>query len=57
MNKDKIREQIYNYNYEINGLVKLARELGNKKPYDNFLIKQRMEMIEKLYKQLKDMED
>ena len=56
MTKCEIIQRINELNYEINSLVNLAKQLGNKKPYDNFMIKDRINLVEKLKKELDKME-
>lgn len=50
--KEELQKQINNWIYEINGLVRTAKQLGNKNPYDNFMIKDRIKIVEKLKKEL-----
>lgn len=57
MNKKELEERIHNLKYEIIGLYNLAKELGNKKPEQNFMIKERFELLQKLEKQLKESEN
>lgn len=54
--KEELQKQINNWIYEINGLVRTAKELGNKNPYDNFMIKDRIKIVEKLKKELEAIE-
>lgn len=56
MTKIEIIQRINELNHEICGLVQLAKELGNKKPYENFLIKDRIKLVNKLKKQLDELE-
>lgn len=53
----ELEEKIYNLKHEIVGLYNLAKELGNKNPQDNFMIKDRLELLQKFEKQLKGCED
>lgn len=57
MNKKELEERIHNLKHEIIGLYNLAKELGNKKPEQNFMIKERFELLQKLEKQLKESEN
>ena len=57
MNKKELEEKIYNLKHEIVGLYNLAKELGNKNPQDNFMIKERFELLQKFEKQLKECEE
>ena len=50
--KEELQKQINNWIYEINGLVRTAKQLGNKNPYDNFMVKDRIKIVEKLKKEL-----
>ena len=50
--KEELQKQINDLIYEINRLVRIAKKLGNKKPYDNFMIKDRIKIVEKLKKEL-----
>lgn len=56
MTKIETIQRINELNYEINGLVNLAKQLGNKKPYENFMIKDKINLVIKLKKQLEEME-
>lgn len=56
MNKKELEEKIHNLKHEIVGLYNLAKELGNKNPQDNFMIKDRLELLQKFEKQLKECE-
>lgn len=57
MTKKELEEKIHNLKHEIVGLYNLAKELGNKNPQDNFMIKDRLELLQKLEKQLKECEE
>ena len=57
MNKKELEEKIHNLKHEIVGLYNLAKELGNKNPQDNFMIKDRLELLQKFEKQLKECEE
>lgn len=57
MNKKELEEKIHNLKHEIVGLYNLAKELGNKNPQDNFMIKDRLELLQKFEKQLKESEN
>ena len=50
--KEEIQKEINDWLYEINGLIRTAKQLGNKNPYDNFMIKDRIKIVEKLKKEL-----
>lgn len=52
--KEELQKQINNWIYEINGLVRTAKQLGNKNPYDNFMIKDRIKIVEKLKRELEE---
>lgn len=56
MTKCETIQRINELNHEIVELVRLARQLGNKKPYDNFMVKDRIKLVEKLKKELDKME-
>jgi hypothetical protein len=56
MTKKELEEKIHNLKHEIVGLYNLAKELGNKNPQDNFMIKDRLELLQKFEKQLKESE-
>lgn len=56
MTKIEIIQRINELNHEICGLVQLAKQLGNKKPYENFLIKDRIKLVNNLKKQLDELE-
>lgn len=53
--KEEIQKEINDWMYEINGLVRTAKQMGNKNPYDNFLIKDRLEIVEKLKKEMEEL--
>lgn len=55
--KDELKKQINDWLYEINRLVKIAKQCGNKKPYDNFMIKDRIKIVEKLKKELEALQN
>lgn len=57
MNKKELEEKIYSLKYEINELCKLAKSMGNKNPQNNFMIKERFELLQKFEKQLKESEN
>lgn len=57
MTKKELEEKIYNLKHEIVGLYNLAKELGNKSPQDNFMIKDRLELLQEFEKQLKELKD
>ena len=53
MNKEELQTRIIELKGEIVALSKLCYELGNKYPENNFMIKDRLLLIEKLEKELK----
>ena len=57
MTKCEIKERINELNYEINKLVALAKLMGNLKPYENVLIKDKIHLVKKLEKELSKMEE
>lgn len=52
MNKEKIQNRIIELKGEIVTLSNLCKQLGNKQPEQNFMIKDRLKLIEKLEKEL-----
>lgn len=53
MTQEKIKERIINLRYEIISLTQTAIECGNKHPETNFLIRDRMKLLEKYLEMLK----
>ena len=56
MNKKELETKINELKQEISGLYKLALSLGNKNPQNNFMIRDRFELLQKLEKELKGVE-
>ena len=54
MNKEKLQNRIIELKGEIVTLYNLAKQLGNKKPEENFLIKDRLKLIQKLESEIKN---
>ena len=52
MNKEQLEERIIELNKEIHDLTNLCYQLGNKNPQDNFMIKDRLELLKKYKKEL-----
>ena len=56
MNKKELETKINELKQEISELYKLALSLGNKEPQNNFMIKDRFELLQKLEKELEGVE-
>ena len=54
--KEELQKQINQWAYEVNGLIKTMKELGNKDPYNNYMVKDRIEIIKKLQAEVKELE-
>lgn len=54
--KEELQKQINQWAYEVNGLIKTMKELGNKDPYSHYMVKDRIEIIKKLQAELKELE-
>ena len=54
--KEELQKQINQWTYEVNGLVKTMKKLGNKDPYNHYMVKDRIEIIKKLQAELKALE-
>ena len=57
MNKEELKERIVELNKEICDLSNLCYQLGNKNPQDNFMIKDRLELLKIYKKELEDLEN
>ena len=57
MTKEELKERIIELNKEIYDLANLCRQLGNKNPQDNFMIKDRVELVQKYKKDLEVLEN
>lgn len=57
MTKKELEERIYELKYEINRLYNLAKSIGNKNLQDNFMIKERLELLQKFEKQLEELKN
>lgn len=57
MNREELKERIIELNKEIYDLANLCRQLGNKNPQDNFMIKDRVELVQKYKKDLEVLEN
>ena len=55
--KEELQKQINQWAYEVNGLIKTMKELGNKNPYKHYMVKDRIEIIKKLQAELKELEN
>ena len=55
--KEELQKQINQWAYEVNGLIKTMRELGNKDPYNHYMVKDRIEIIKKLQAESKELEN
>ena len=55
--KEELQKQINQWAYEVNGLIKTMKELGNKNPYNHYMVKDRIEIIKKLQAELKELEN
>ena len=55
--KEELQKQINQWTYEVNGLIKTMKELRNKKPYNHYMVKDRIEIIKKLQTELKELEN
>ena len=55
MNKEEIEGKIIELKGEIVTLSNLCKQLGNKEPEKNFMIKDRLELIKKLESELEDL--
>ena len=54
--KEELQNQINQWFYEVNGLVKTMQQLGNKRPFSHYMVKDRFEIIKKLQEELKELE-
>lgn len=54
MTKEELKERIIELNKEIHDLANLCYQLGNKNPQDNFMIKDRLELLKKYKKELEE---
>ena len=57
MNREELKERIIELNKEIYDQANLCRQLGNKNPQDNFMIKDRVELVQKYKKDLEVLEN
>ena len=57
MTKEELEERIIELNKEIYDLANLCRQLGNKNPQDNFMIKDRLDLVQKYKKELRELEN
>ena len=57
MNKEELEERIIELNKEVYELCKMCLMLGNKDYKNNFMIKDRMNLIEKYKKELEVLEN
>ena len=55
MNKEELQARIIELKGKIVSLYNLAKQLGNKEPDKNFMIKDRLKLIEKLEKELSEL--
>lgn len=57
MNREELKERIIELNKEIHDLANLCYQLGNENPQDNFMIKDRLVLLEKYKKELQELEN
>lgn len=57
MSREELEERVIELNKEIHDLANLCRQLGNKNPQDNFMIKDRLELLKKYKKELEELEN
>lgn len=55
--KEELQKQVNQWTYEVNGLIRTMKQMGNKNPYNNYMVKDRIEIIKKLQAELKEIEN
>lgn len=57
MSREELEERIVELNKEIHDLSTLCLQLGNKNPQNNFMIKDRLNLVKKYKKDLEELEN
>lgn len=55
--KAELQKQINQWTYEVNGLIRTMKQLGNKNPYNHYMVQDRIALIKLLQAELKEIED